>query len=92
MHHAGFRVLGFGIESFSVDILREFNKAQIRPFIVPVLQQALRLGITPFLDMILTSPHCSRGSCSRLDAARSCGRRTSTSPRWSTQREECSSP
>jgi radical SAM superfamily enzyme YgiQ (UPF0313 family) len=58
MRHAGFRVLGFGIESFSLGILREFNKAQIHPFIRPMLQEALRLGITPFLDMILTSPRC----------------------------------
>ena len=58
MRRAGFRVLGFGVESFSLEILREFNKAQIHPFIVPVLEQALRLGITPFLDMILTSPRC----------------------------------
>jgi radical SAM superfamily enzyme YgiQ (UPF0313 family) len=58
MQRAGFRVLGFGIESFSLEILREFNKAQIHPFIEPVLDKALRLGITPFLDMILTSPRC----------------------------------
>lgn len=58
MRAAGFRVLGFGIESFALDILREFNKAQIHPFIGPMLEEALRLGITPFLDMILTSPRC----------------------------------
>lgn len=58
MRRAGFRVLGFGIESFSTEILREFNKAQIAPFITPVLDEALRLGMTPFLDMILTSPGC----------------------------------
>jgi hypothetical protein len=58
MRQAGFRVLGFGVESFSLDILREFNKAQIHPFIEPVLENALALGITPFLDMILSSPRC----------------------------------
>jgi radical SAM superfamily enzyme YgiQ (UPF0313 family) len=58
MRKAGFRVLGFGIESFAIDILREFNKAQIHPHIQPMLNEALRLGITPFLDMILTSPRC----------------------------------
>ena len=58
MRRAGFRVLGFGIESFSLEILREFNKAQIYPFIEPVLRNALSLGITPFLDMILSSPRC----------------------------------
>ena len=58
MHAAGFRVLGFGIESFSPNVLREFNKAAIVPFISPMLEAALTLGITPFLDMILTSPRC----------------------------------
>ena len=58
MRDAGFRVLGFGIESFSLEILREFNKAQIHPFIEPMLVEALRLGITPFLDMILSAPRC----------------------------------
>src|SRR5438093_8029625 len=58
MSRAGFRVLGFGVESFALGILQEFNKAQIHPFIEPVLHTALGLGITPFLDMILTSPRC----------------------------------
>ena len=58
MRQAGFRVLGFGIESFSLEILREFNKAHIHPFIRPMLGRALEAGITPFLDMILTSPGC----------------------------------
>jgi radical SAM superfamily enzyme YgiQ (UPF0313 family) len=56
MRRAGFRVLGFGIESFSRRVLSEFNKAQIYPHITPVLTSALALGITPFLDLILTSP------------------------------------
>ncbi len=57
MRRAGFRVLGFGIESFSSEVLREFNKAQIHPHIAPMLRTALGLGITPFLDLILASPH-----------------------------------
>jgi radical SAM superfamily enzyme YgiQ (UPF0313 family) len=56
MRRAGFRVLGFGIESFAPSALKEFNKAQIVPHITPMLQTALELGITPFLDLILTSP------------------------------------
>jgi len=56
MRRAGFRVLGFGIESFSRPVLEEFNKGRIFPFIEPVLRTALSLGITPFLDLILTSP------------------------------------
>ena len=56
MRRAGFRVLGFGIENFSNTVLQEFNKRQIHRHIEPMLSQALRLGITPFLDLILTSP------------------------------------
>jgi radical SAM superfamily enzyme YgiQ (UPF0313 family) len=58
MRRAGFRVLGFGVESFAPGMLREFNKSQILPHIEPMLRTATRLGITPFLDMILTSPRC----------------------------------
>ena len=56
MRHAGFRVLGFGIESFSPRVLGEFNKAQIYRHIEPMLSAALTLGVTPFLDLILSSP------------------------------------
>ncbi len=56
MRSAGFRVLGFGVENFSHDVLAEFNKKHIHRHIEPVLEEALRLGITPFLDLILTSP------------------------------------
>jgi radical SAM superfamily enzyme YgiQ (UPF0313 family) len=59
MRSAGFRVLGFGIESFSRRILAEFNKAQIHRHIEPVLTAALELGITPFLDLILSSPRAN---------------------------------
>ncbi len=59
MRRAGFRVLGFGIENFSRRVLSEFNKAQIYPHIEPTLATALELGITPFLDLILSSPRAS---------------------------------
>jgi radical SAM superfamily enzyme YgiQ (UPF0313 family) len=59
MRSAGFRVLGFGIESFSRRTLAEFNKAQIHRHIEPALRAALDLGITPFLDLILSSPRSS---------------------------------
>lgn len=59
MRRAGFRVLGFGIESFSHDVLKEFNKGRIYPHIEPTLTAALDLGITPFLDLILTSPRAT---------------------------------
>jgi hypothetical protein len=58
MRAAGFRVLGFGVENFSTAVLEEFNKKHIASFIEPVLAKALALGITPFLDLILTSPRC----------------------------------
>jgi anaerobic magnesium-protoporphyrin IX monomethyl ester cyclase len=57
MRDAGFRVLGFGIENFSRNVLEEFNKKQIFRHIEPALTHARELGITPFLDLILTSPH-----------------------------------
>jgi radical SAM superfamily enzyme YgiQ (UPF0313 family) len=57
MRRAGFRVLGFGVESFSPSTLAEFNKGQIHRHVAPMLEAALSLGITPFLDLILTSPH-----------------------------------
>jgi hypothetical protein len=56
MRRAGFRVLGFGIESFSQNVLGEFNKAQIHRHIAPMLSAALEVGVTPFLDLILSSP------------------------------------
>ncbi len=56
MRRAGFRVLGFGIENFSRNVLEEFNKKQIYRHIEPSLTEALDIGITPFLDLILTSP------------------------------------
>jgi radical SAM superfamily enzyme YgiQ (UPF0313 family) len=59
MRRAGFRVLGFGIESFSPRVLAEFNKAHIYRHIVPMLDAALDAGITPFLDLILSSPRSS---------------------------------
>jgi len=56
LRRAGFRVLGFGIENFSRHVLAEFNKAQIHRHIEPMLTAALEAGITPFLDLILSSP------------------------------------
>jgi radical SAM superfamily enzyme YgiQ (UPF0313 family) len=59
MREVGFRVLGFGIESFSRKVLAEFNKAQIHRHIEPMLSAALATGVTPFLDLILSSPHAA---------------------------------
>jgi radical SAM superfamily enzyme YgiQ (UPF0313 family) len=59
MRRAGFRVLGFGIESFSRNVLDEFHKGRIHQHIEPTLTSALELGITPFLDLILSSPRAT---------------------------------
>ncbi len=59
MRAAGFRVLGFGVENFSLGVLQEFRKKRIYPYIERNLTAARALGITPFLDLILTSPRCS---------------------------------
>ena len=59
MSRAGFRVLGFGVENFSPKVLGEFNKAQIHRHIEPMLSTALASGVTPFLDLILSSPHAT---------------------------------
>jgi radical SAM superfamily enzyme YgiQ (UPF0313 family) len=59
MREAGFRVLGFGIENFSPAVLAEFNKSRIVPAIEATLTTALANGITPFLDIILTSPRAT---------------------------------
>jgi radical SAM superfamily enzyme YgiQ (UPF0313 family) len=59
MREAGFRVLGFGIENFSPAVLAEFNKSRIAPAIEPALTAALANGVTPFLDIILTSPRAT---------------------------------
>jgi radical SAM superfamily enzyme YgiQ (UPF0313 family) len=59
MRRAGFRVLGFGIESFSEGVLAEFNKSQIYRHIEPMLAAALATGVTPFLDLILSSPRAT---------------------------------
>ncbi|HWM65049.1 MAG TPA: radical SAM protein [Steroidobacteraceae bacterium] len=61
LRRAGFRVLGFGIESFSQRVLGEFNKAQIHRHIEPMLTAALATGVTPFLDLILSSPGAQLG-------------------------------
>lgn len=59
MRRAGFRVLGFGIENFSRNVLNEFNKGQIHRYIEPMLNATLAQGITPFLDLILSSPRAT---------------------------------
>ena len=59
LKRAGFRILEFGVDSFSRDMLLELEKEHIWESIAPNLQAALKLGITPFLDLLLTTPQCS---------------------------------
>ncbi len=61
MRRAGFRVLGFGVESFSRAVLGEFNKSQIYRHIDAALSSAVDQGLTPFLDLILCSPRAKLG-------------------------------
>ncbi|MDD5492560.1 MAG: radical SAM protein [bacterium] len=56
MRQAGFRLIGYGIESFSRNILREYGKENIHNRIDEVLEATLRAGIKPFIDIILVSP------------------------------------
>lgn len=56
MRRAGFGVIGYGIESFSRNVLREYGKEKIYRCIEPVLQATLQAGLKPFLDIILCSP------------------------------------
>lgn len=56
MRNAGFRLIGYGIESFSLRVLKEFNKSIIYNAIEPVINNTIKAGITPFLNIILSSP------------------------------------
>jgi hypothetical protein len=58
MKRAGFRILNFRVESFAPGMLAEFGRGHVHECIAPNLQAALKLGITPFLDLLLTSPRC----------------------------------
>lgn len=58
MKRAGFRILEFGVESFARDAPAAFDRMHTRESITPVLQFALKLGLTPFLELLLTSPRC----------------------------------
>jgi hypothetical protein len=58
MQRAGFRILNFHVESFAREMLAELDKAHIWDSITPNLQAALKVGITPFLDLLLTTPRC----------------------------------
>lgn len=56
MKRAGFRLIGYGIESFSKNMLREFNKTNTFKYVEQTISDTINAGITPFLNIILSSP------------------------------------
>lgn len=59
MSKAGFWMMSYGIESFSQNILNEFNKNCTVEDIDKGLEDNLSVGISPFVNIILTSANCS---------------------------------
>lgn len=58
MCQAGFRMVSYGVESFSQNILDEFNKKITLNEIEDALNWTYMSGIKPFINIILTSPNC----------------------------------
>jgi hypothetical protein len=56
LSQAGFRLLGLGVESFSTKVLKEFNKKQTLPEIHDAITALLEVGVTPYVNLILSSP------------------------------------
>jgi len=54
--HAGFRLIGYGVESFSDRILNEFNKRTTAQAGWNAINWTLDVGIKPFLNIILFPP------------------------------------
>lgn len=57
MKKAGFRLIGYGVESFSRSVLREYGKERTYHITKKVLDETLKAGIRPFIDIILASPN-----------------------------------
>lgn len=57
--HAGFRLIGYGVESFSDRILNEFNKRTTAEASWNAINWTLDVGIKPFLNIILFPPSCN---------------------------------
>lgn len=53
---AGFRMIGYGVESFSTNVLKEFNKRITPERTDRAIRDTLANGILPFINVILTSP------------------------------------
>lgn len=58
MSEAGFRMVSYGVESFSQNILNEFNKKISLNQIENALNWTYMSGIKIFINIILTSPNC----------------------------------
>lgn len=48
--------MGLGVESFSMDVLREFNKVQSESEINNAITSLLDVDVIPYLNLILSSP------------------------------------
>jgi radical SAM superfamily enzyme YgiQ (UPF0313 family) len=59
MSRAGFWMMSYGIESFSQNILDEFNKNCTVAEIEQGLEDNFAVDISPFANIILTSPRCT---------------------------------
>lgn len=59
MARAGFRMIGYGVESFSQNMLNEFKKRIITEQINRALNWTYDAGIIPHINIILTSPECN---------------------------------
>lgn len=55
---AGFRMVSYGVESFSERILEEYQKGITVNQIDNALEWTYQTGMTPFLNIILSSPEC----------------------------------
>lgn len=56
---AGFRLVFYGVESFSKSVLDEFKKGVLVEQIEQALEWTYEVGIVPYITVILTSPNCS---------------------------------
>ncbi|MBA7713314.1 hypothetical protein ES703_122316 [subsurface metagenome] len=59
MSLAGFRMVSYGVESFSERILKEYQKGITVNQIDLALGWTYQAGMTPFLNIILSSPECT---------------------------------
>jgi len=56
---AGFRLVFYGVESFSKSVLDEFKKGVLVEQIEQALEWTYETGMVPYITIILTSPNCT---------------------------------